>query len=272
MTCHKSGADRCGADSDRPCAADRGRCPACATGARAVSRREQIVDVPEPQILEEIVELVAGHVFQCPAGQRTSLPVLLDRQRSDYFDVLVSNITSIRTKVATVAHGADGGLHIFTEANADINEINRVNIELKACSQGGQLEPKQSFWGTPAVTSNNGGVGLMCDRRFHDQVKRMPATTAARKQWQDATRLELFRVAAPAHQRHATDKGIVWLYFMVVYGVVGNRLETDRLLREVDTWVKEIGHNYPLSVVGDFNIELLDSQVLMELAAGGCST
>ena len=49
---------------------------------------------------------------------------------------------------------------------------------------------------------------------------------------------------------------------------MGNRLETDRLLREVDTWVKEIGHNYPLFVVGDFNIELLDSQVLMEWAAG----
>ena len=139
----------------------------------------------------------------------------VDTQRSDYFDVLVSKITSIHTKVATVAHGADGGLHIFTEANADINEINRVNIELKAYSQSGQLEPKQSFWGTPAVTSNNGGIGLMCDRRFHDQVKRMPATTAARKQWQDATRLELFRVAAAAPQRHATDKGIVWLYFIV---------------------------------------------------------
>ena len=75
----------------------------------------------------------------------------------------------------------------------------------------------------------------MSDRRFHDQVKRMPATTAARKQWQDATRLELFRVAAAAPQRHATDKGIVWLYFIVVYGEEGNRLETDRLLREVDT-------------------------------------
>ena len=72
----------------------------------------------------------------------------------------------------------------------------------------------------------------------------MPATTAARKQWQDATRLELFQVAAAAPQRNATDKGIGWLYFIVVYVVVGNRLETDRLLREVDTWVKEIGHNY----------------------------
>ena len=95
-----------------------------------------------------IGQVWCGHVVQCPAGQihayvgnvevllfeRTSLPVLLDRQRSDYFDVLVSNITSIHTKVATVAHGADGGLHIFTEANADINEINRVNTELKAYS------------------------------------------------------------------------------------------------------------------------------------------
>ena len=55
----------------------------------------------------------------------------------------------------------------------------------------------------------------------------------------------------------------------VVHGVVGNRLETDRLLREVDTWVKVIGHNDPLHfVVGDLNIELLDSQVLMEWAAG----
>ena len=42
----------------------------------------------------------------------------------------------------------------------------------------------------------------------------------------------------------------------------------DRLLREVDTWVKDMGHNYPLLVVGDFNIELLDSQALMEWAAG----
>ena len=32
----------------------------------------------------------------------------------------------------------------------------------------------------------------------------------------------------------------------MVYGVVGHRLETDRLLREVDTLVKEIGHNHPL--------------------------
>ena len=172
------------------------------------------------------------------------------------------------TKVATVAHGADGGLHIFTEANADINDVNRVHIELKAYSQGGQLEPKQSFWGTPAVTSNKGGVGLMCDRRIHDQVKRMPATTAARKQWQGATRLELFRVAAAAPQRHSTDKGTVWPHSTVVYGVVGNRLEADRLLRKLDTWVKEIGHHYPLFVVGDFNMELLDSQVLMEWAAG----
>ena len=53
----------------------------------------------------------------------------------------------------------------------------------------------------------------------------------------------------------------LWLYFIVVYGVVGNRSETDRLLREVDTWVMEIGHHYPLFVVGDFNMELLDSQV-----------
>ena len=70
-----------------------------------------------------IGQVWCGHVVQCPAGQihayvgngevplfeRTSLPVLLDRQRSDYFDVLVSNTTSIHTKVATVAHGADGG-------------------------------------------------------------------------------------------------------------------------------------------------------------------
>ena len=61
----------------------------------------------------------------------------------------------------------------------------------------------------------------MCDRRFNDQVKPMLATTAARKQWQDATRLELFRVAAAASERHATDKGIVWLCFIVVYGAVG---------------------------------------------------
>ena len=39
MACHKSGADRCGADRGRPCAADLGRCAACAAGARAVSRR-----------------------------------------------------------------------------------------------------------------------------------------------------------------------------------------------------------------------------------------
>ena len=39
MTCHKSGADRCGADRGRPCAADLGRCAACATGARAESCR-----------------------------------------------------------------------------------------------------------------------------------------------------------------------------------------------------------------------------------------
>ena len=39
MACHKSGADRCGADRRKPCAADLGRCAACATGARAVSRR-----------------------------------------------------------------------------------------------------------------------------------------------------------------------------------------------------------------------------------------
>ena len=79
---------------------------------------------------------------EVPLFERTSLPVSLDRQRSEYIDVLVSNITSIHTKVVTVAHGADGGLHIFTEANADINEINRVNTELNAYSQGGQLEPK----------------------------------------------------------------------------------------------------------------------------------
>ena len=48
MTCHKSGADRCGADRGRPCAADFGRCAACSTGSA--------------QILEEIVELVAGEV------------------------------------------------------------------------------------------------------------------------------------------------------------------------------------------------------------------
>ena len=40
MTCHKSGADRCGADRGKPFAADLGRCAACATGARAESRRE----------------------------------------------------------------------------------------------------------------------------------------------------------------------------------------------------------------------------------------
>ena len=39
VTCHESGAERCGADRGRPCAADPGRCAACATGARAVSRR-----------------------------------------------------------------------------------------------------------------------------------------------------------------------------------------------------------------------------------------
>ena len=61
-------------------------------------------------------------------------------------------------------------VHIFTEANANIIEINRVNIELKACSQSCQPEPKQSFWSTPAVTSSNCGIGLMCDRPLHDQV------------------------------------------------------------------------------------------------------
>ena len=113
-----------------------------------------------------------------------------------------------------------------------------------------------SLWGVPAVISNNDGIDLMCDRRFHVQVKRMSATTTGRKQWQDATRLELFRGPTAAPQRHATDKSIMWLFFIVVYGVVGIRLETDRLLREVDTWVKEIVHNYPLFVVGNFNIEL----------------
>ena len=91
-----------------------------------------------------IGQVWCGHVVQCPADQihvhvgdvevllfeRTSLPALLDRQSSHYF-ILVSNITSIHTKVATVAHGADIGLYFFTEANADINEINRVNTELK---------------------------------------------------------------------------------------------------------------------------------------------
>ena len=202
----------------------RGSCKLC-TRIRA---EFHVFHIPLFVILRTYIGQVwCEHVFQCPAGQvhahvgnverplfdRTFLPVLRDTQRSDYFDGLVSNITSIHTKVATVAHGADGGLHIFTDANADINEINRVNIELKAYSQSG---PKQSFWGTRAVTSNNGGNDLMCDRRFHDQVKRMPAMTAARKQWQDATRLELFRVATAASQRHATDKGIVWLYFIVV--------------------------------------------------------
>ena len=51
---------------------------------------------------------------------------LTDNEATDYFFVLVSNITSIHTKVATVCHGADG-LHIFTEANVDIDAINRVN-------------------------------------------------------------------------------------------------------------------------------------------------
>ena len=69
------------------------------------------------------------------------LMLVMLRQRSDFFEVLVSNITSIQTKVATVAHGADGGLHTFTEANADINEINRVDIELKGL---------QSKWSTGA--------------------------------------------------------------------------------------------------------------------------
>ena len=97
MACHKSGADRCGADRGRPCAADPGRCTACATGARAESCREadgrcasatdpggaccrerssatlvrasgdstggraqieQIVDVPVPQIWEQSVEVI----------------------------------------------------------------------------------------------------------------------------------------------------------------------------------------------------------------------
>ena len=94
MACHKSGADRCGADRCRPCAADPGRCAACATGARAESCREadgrsgrkswilllvrssatlvqaagdstggraqieQIVDVPVPQIWEQSVEVI----------------------------------------------------------------------------------------------------------------------------------------------------------------------------------------------------------------------
>ena len=39
MACHKSGADRCGADRGRPCAAALGRCAACATGARTESCR-----------------------------------------------------------------------------------------------------------------------------------------------------------------------------------------------------------------------------------------
>ena len=39
----------------------------------------------------------------------------------------------------------------------------------------------------------------------------------------------------------------------MVYGVVDNPFETDRLHREADSWMTEIGHQYP--AVADFAVE-----------------
>ena len=60
MACHKSEADRCGADRGKPCAADLGQCAACATGACAESCREANGGCASATDPGEIVELVAG--------------------------------------------------------------------------------------------------------------------------------------------------------------------------------------------------------------------
>jgi hypothetical protein len=188
------------------------------------------------------------------------------------FSIHSSNITGIHTKLTSVAKMALSGIHAVTETKADEATQARASQELRALKDSNEQNAKlQAIWGEPTIERRSAGIAIFLGPAVTGRAERMHRVPAAAMEWRRSCRLEGFKFATQGAPRHATDNGLVIIYFFVLYGVYGDPAATNQLTTALDGWIFELGEQAPEIVVGDFNAETDELPVLRQWESTGAS-
>jgi hypothetical protein len=193
---------------------------------------------------------------------------------ADLLHVHVSNITSIKTKLGPIATKGFDGLHLLTETKADKGTQIDLDLEMNDLNQANGYK-SNIVWGEAIPDQTAGrndkrGVAAFVGPRHHGHLQRLQGGGDSVQHWRSEGRLEGFKLLVRLPKRHATDSGECFIFIFVVYCPVNDPKMADQLLRDVFVWQKEVCRSSPVLIVGDFNLEVTESDVMQIWQSDGC--